>query len=110
MKHRQLRKIDTGQWLDVLFTVDGPAFSIPPESHQADVAAALGVTLGSLETVDADSDVRLGPLLAIPPPPPPIASSMRRVRIDELLAIPRSDWTVAQYRELLQLVAQELIL
>lgn len=36
-------------------------------------------------------------------------SEQRRSRITELLAIPRSGWTVAQYRELLQLVAQEQI-
>ena len=31
----------------------------------------------------------------------------RRARIAELLAIPRSDWTTAQFRELLQFTAQE---
>jgi hypothetical protein len=39
------------------------------------------------------------------PPIPPTPSSQR---VAELLAIPRSDWTVAQQRELLQLVAQTL--
>ena len=32
----------------------------------------------------------------------------RQARIAELLAIPRSDWTAAQQRELLQVAAQEL--
>lgn len=111
MKHRQLRRIDTGQWLDVLFTVDGDAFTVKVESHQADVAKALGLLPAGLEVVDADADVRVGPLLSIPPPPlAPDATAIRRSRIAELLTIPRSDWTVAQYRELLQLVAQELTL
>lgn len=38
---------------------------------------------------------------------PPTPTEIRAQRISELLAIPRSDWTVAQYRELLQLVAEE---
>lgn len=41
-------------------------------------------------------------------PPPPDPSTPRRGRVAELLAIPRSHWTAAQYRELLQLVAQSL--
>jgi hypothetical protein len=38
---------------------------------------------------------------------PPTPTEARAQRISELLTIPRSDWTVAQQRELLQLVAQE---
>ena len=38
----------------------------------------------------------------------PTASEQRRSRIGEIIAIPRSDWTSAQWRELLQLTAQEL--
>lgn len=44
------------------------------------------------------------PLAARPATP----AEARAQRIGELLAIPRSDWTVAQQRELLQLVAQNL--
>lgn len=39
----------------------------------------------------------------------PINQAAKQARMAELLAIPRSDWTAAQMREILQLVAQELI-
>lgn len=47
--------------------------------------------------------------LPAPPPLPLTPTEARAQRISELLIIPRSDWTVAQYRELLQLVALEQI-
>ena len=68
MKYRQIRKVDTGQWLNVLFTVDGPEFSVKPESHQAAIAGALGVSLAMLEVMDANMDLRTGVLLNIPLP------------------------------------------
>ena len=37
-----------------------------------------------------------------------VRKTERQARIAELLAIPRSGWTAAQQRELLQVVAQEL--
>ena len=71
MKYRQLRVRATGQWLDVLFIVDGPEFSVPAASHQADISRALGLTPAELEVVDTtNEDIRVGRLLAIPPPPP----------------------------------------
>jgi hypothetical protein len=39
----------------------------------------------------------------------PTIGEERAQRISELLAIPRSDWTAAQLREIAQLTAQELI-
>lgn len=111
MRYRNLRKVDTGQWIDVLFTSDGPGFAVKPESHQADIATALGLLVTSLEVVDDDVDRRVAPLLSLPPPPEPQpdASSIRRSRIADLLAIARSDWTTAQLREIAELTSQELI-
>ena len=71
MRYRQIRRIDTGQWLNVLFTVDGPTFSVQPESHLASIAAALGVPPSALAVVDSDVDLRTGTLLSLPPPPAP---------------------------------------
>jgi hypothetical protein len=46
-----------------------------------------------------------------PDPPPPVLTEgqIRRARIAELLENARSDWTTAQFRELLQATAQEII-
>ena len=46
MRVRCFRKIDTGQWVDVLFTVDGDEFSVPEQSHRTDIANAVGVLPG----------------------------------------------------------------
>ena len=101
MLYRCLRKIDTGQWVNVLFTVDGENFSVPEESHRTGVAAALGLLPEALETVDGGLDQRTGVLLEMPLSPKP-----ERTRIEELLDIPRSNWTTAQLRELIELAAR----
>ena len=44
-----------------------------------------------------------------PPPPGLTEGQIRRARIAELLENARSDWTTAQFRELLQATAQEII-
>lgn len=102
-----LKVVDTGQWLDVLFTVTNGPFNVPEISHRTDVADALGLTPGELAVVDADSDLRSGSLLAVPAPPA-VPPDPALVRMQELLAIPRSNWTVAQRTELLELVAREI--
>ena len=96
-------------------TVEGDEFTVAEESHRQDIAVALGIASQALETVEAPTDPRLGDLLALP-----IAESTRsarvteletisrRTRIAELQAIPRSTWTTAQMRELIDLMAQEL--
>lgn len=60
-------------------------------------------------TVPDDADAAaIGAVVAAHDPAaarPPTPSQARAQRIGELLAIPRSDWTVAQQRELLQLLA-----
>ncbi len=71
MRFRSVKRIDTGQWVNVLFTVDGDEFSVKPTSHRADIAKALGVLRTSLEVVDADADPRTGVLLEMPQPPDP---------------------------------------
>jgi len=101
--YRCIRKRDTGQWIDVLFTVAGGEFSVPEVSHRTDIAQALGSLPGDLETVDADTDQRAGTLLALPSPSTPPPS-----RIQELLAIARSNWTTAQRTELIELLALEI--
>ena len=105
--YRCLKVVNTGQWLDVLFTVANAPFSVPEISHRTDVAGALGFMPGELAVVEAESDQRSGSLLAIPTPPE-IPPNPDLVRIQELLAIPRSNWTVAQRAELLELVAREI--
>jgi hypothetical protein len=105
--YRCFRVADTGQWLDVLFTADNNQFNVPEISHRTDMADALGLTPGELEAVDTDSDQRSGGLLAVPTPPEvPLDPDI--VRVQELLGIPRSSWTVAQKAELLELVAREI--
>ena len=104
MIYRCIRKRDTGQWVNVLFTVAGDQISVPEVSHREAIARPLGLQPDALEAVDGDSDQRVGALLVLPPPPTPPPS-----RTQELLAIPRSDWTTAQLRELLQLTSQETL-
>ena len=76
MKCRQIRVIATGQWINVLFTVQAKngepdVFSVPEVSHRTDIARALGIPPAALEVVDADTDIRVGVLLPLPAPPPP---------------------------------------
>ena len=109
MRFRQFRKRDTQQWLNALFTVDGASFSVPESSHRDAIAGFLGLTPAELETVESDRDERSGTLLTLPTPAP--AANPRQVRLDRIGvidAIPRFDWTTAQMRELIDLVAQEV--
>lgn len=46
---------------------------------------------------------------AVAVPAPPTEHQLRQARLKELLNLPRSDWTPAQMREMIQLVAQENI-
>ena len=103
MRFRSFRKIDTGQWVNVLFTVAGVEFSVPEQEHRGNIAIALGMPPDALETVDGDTDPRTGVLLEMPLPLRPAPT-----RTEELLSIPRSEWTAAQLRELLQFTAREI--
>ena len=102
---RCLRKRDTGQWIDVLFTegdVDSTpeVFSTPELSHRANIAQALGVRPDELEVVDFPSDLRTGVLIEIPPAP-----AVRPTRLEVLLAIGRANWTMDEMREIIELLA-----
>ena len=105
--YRCFRLVNTSHWLDVLFTVADGEFSVPEISQRTDMANALGLGTDELEFVEASSDQRNGALLAVPTPPKaPLDPD--QVRIDELLAIPRSNWTAAQRAELLEHIAREI--
>ena len=105
--YRCLRVVNTGQWLDVLFTSSSEDFDVPELSHRTDIANALGLDPAELEGLDTNSDQRTGTLLAVPTSPeaPP---DPNQLRVQELLAIPRSSWTAAQRAELLELIALEI--
>tara|TARA_R110000824_G_scaffold86914_1_gene214617 strand:- start:50 stop:346 length:297 start_codon:yes stop_codon:yes gene_type:complete len=97
MLYRNIRKIATGEWVDVLFTTEGASFSVPAASHVADMAAALSLNANELEAVDAGADARTGTLIDQPSIPTP--------RIDELLAIGKDNWTDAQQKEMIEILA-----
>lgn len=99
MLHRCIRRKDTGQWIDVLFTVDGDEFSVPELPHRTDIAAALGLLPTELEAVDSTQDRRIPPLLALPvAAPSPAEATEARVR--ELLATPFAALTPREVAEL----------
>ena len=102
--YRCLRVVNTGQWLDVLFTSSSEVFEIPELSHRTDIANALGLAPGELEALDTNADQRTGALLAVPTSPeaPP---DPNQLRVQELLAIPRSSWTAEHPAELPGLIA-----
>ena len=99
MRYRRLQVIATNQWISGLFTVAGDEFSVPPESHQASIAAALGVSPETLRVVDADTDPGSGTKLSLPTRPTVLS------RQEELLAIGKDNWTDAQQKELIELLA-----
>ena len=99
MLYRNIRKIATGAWVDVLFTTEAASFSIPAASHVADMAVALSLNASELEAVDAGSDARTGTLIAQP------VVSVTPTRKEELVAIGKDNWTAAQQKELIELLA-----
>ena len=101
MLYRNIRKIATGEWVDVLFTVDGASFSVSADSHVAGMAAALSLNANELEAVDGASDARTGTLIDQPIVTP------TPTRQEELLAIGKDAWTDAQQKELIELLATE---
>jgi len=100
MLYRNIRKIATGEWIDVLHTTAGSSFSVPADSHVASIAAGLSLNANELEAVDGDSDARTGSLIAQP------TASVTLTRQEELLAIGKDNWTDAQQKELIELLAQ----
>ena len=98
MLYRNIRKIATGEWVDVLFTTEAASFDVPAASHVASIAAALSLNANELEAVDAGADARTGTLIDQPSIPTP--------RKDELLAIGKDNWTDAQQKELIEILAE----
>ena len=99
MLYRNIRKIATGAWVDVLFTTEAASFSVPAASHVADMAAGLSLNANELEAVDGASDARTGTLIDQPTVTP------TPTRQEELLAIGKDAWTDAQQKELIELLA-----
>ena len=99
MLFRNIRKIATGEWIDVLHTTAGSSFSVPVSTHVASMAAALSLNANELEAVDGGSDARTGTLIA-----QPVVSSTP-TRQEELVAIGKDAWTDEQQKELIALLA-----
>ena len=99
MLYRNIRKISTGEWVDVLFTTEAGSFSVPAASHVAIIAAALSLNANELEAVDAGADARTGTLIDQPTITP------TPTRQEELLAIGKDNWTDAQQKELIEILA-----
>jgi hypothetical protein len=100
MLYRNIRKIATGEWVDVLFTTEAASFDVPADSHVADMAAALSLNANELEAVDGSSDARTGTLIDLPSP------VITLTRQEELVAIGKDNWTDAQQKELIELLAK----
>ena len=99
MLYRNIRKIATGEWVDVLFTTEAASFSVSAASHVADMAAALSLNDNELEAVDAEADARTGTLIDQPTVTP------TPTRQEELVAIGKDNWTDAQQKELIEILA-----
>jgi hypothetical protein len=99
MLYRNIRKIATGEWVDVLFTTEAASFDVPADSHVADIAAGLSLNASELEAVDGASDARTGTLIDQPIVIPTLT------RKQELVAIGKDNWTDAQQKELIEILA-----
>ena len=99
MLYRNIRKVATGEWVDILFTTDAASFSVPADSHVAGVAVALSLNASDLEAVDGNSDARTGTLINQP------TVAVSPTRQEELIAIGKDNWTDAQQKELVELLA-----
>ena len=99
MLYRNIRKIATGEWVDVLYTTDGESFSVPAASHVANIAASLSLNANELEAVDADSDARTGTLIDQPTVTP------TPTRQEEVVAIGKDNWTAAAHKAEIELLA-----
>ena len=99
MLYRNIRKIATGEWVDVLFTTEAASFDVPADSHVDSIAAALSLNANELEAVDADADARTGTLIDQP------SNAATPTREEELVAIGKDNWTDAQQKELIEILA-----
>jgi hypothetical protein len=101
MRYRNIRKIATGEWVNCLSTTTKASFSRPDDGHIARIAEALSLNPNELEAVDGDFDARTGTLIN----PPVVAPTPTRK--EELMAIGKDNWTDAQQKELIELLAGE---
>ena len=101
MPTRNIRKISTGAWVDILFTTNAASFSVPAASHVADIAAALSLNANELEAGDGDAAARTGTLIDQP------TVAVSPTRKEELIAIGKDGWTDAQQKELIELLAAD---
>ena len=99
MLFRNIRKIATGEWVDVLFTTEAESFSVPAASHVASIAAGLSLNANELEAVDAGADARTGTLID------QLVVSATPTRKEELVAIGKDNWTDEQQKELIEILA-----
>ena len=99
MLYRNIRKVSTGEWVDILFTTDAESFSVQASSHVAGVATALSLNANELEAIDGNSDARTGTLINQP------TVVARPTLQEELIAIGKDNWTDAQQKELVELLA-----
>jgi hypothetical protein len=85
MKYRGFRH--NGQVLDAIFGTDGE-FSVPPESHVADLARALGVPDSEISVFE--SDTRPTPEKFIPPTVnPPSTQELARKALRDATTLPQ---------------------
>jgi len=99
MLYRNIRKIATGEWVDVLWTTEGASFDVAASVHVDVMATVLSLNANELEAVDGSTDAKTGTLIEQPMPP--------LTRKEELMAIGRDNWTDAQQKELIELLASE---
>lgn len=108
MRYRAFQVISSGQFTNALMSVAGDEFSVPAESHQNDIAVALGVPVSDLRVVEGDQDPRgAGPYLSLPVAPPG-PEEIRRERLQALRdkGVTR---TPAESDEALQILLEQAI-
>ena len=98
MLYRNIRKIATGEWVNVLWTTEGDSFDVAASVHVATTATVLSLDASELEAIDGSSDAKTGTLIEQPAPP--------LTRQQALMAIGKDNWTDAQQKELIDLLAR----
>jgi len=100
MRYRQIRKKDSGEWLNFLFTEDADPsepFNIPAAEHVRNVATALGLGVRALEAIDADSDIRTGAMIDLPITSSPQRDNLKWA-IEKLVALGLTEEEIDAFR------------
>ena len=71
MIYRTFKRSSTGKWLNVVMTVDGPAFAVLASDHRDQIAAGWGISPADMTVVDGSTDARTGTLIEGPEAPAP---------------------------------------